>query len=372
MKTVTRRHVLQGLALAGAGLALPCGALAATSQELASSGLAQLQAGKAEQALAALKEAAKLDPLNAWIFNLLGRAYHQTGQPRLAMDNFRIALRIDPADGYARMMLDVLAQHPLPPGPSEKSGKARRSSQLEDQAREELAEFAKSGRISGKRLLLLDPGHGGPDKGVTGTTGLAEKDLTLDVARLLAAEIDAGGVFQAMLTRQADYAVPIWARKAQASLFGAELLLSLHCGASLPGYAGIEIYSHAESASDAEANAVAELENGVLRFERNQPPLLADPASQRTLLGSWRVHARERRSREQAGSLAAVLDSPAPLKSAHVRQAPLAVLDSPECPCLLAELGFLSNNAEEQALKNKEFRAVLARSLAQGLTRSFG
>ncbi|WP_243366324.1 N-acetylmuramoyl-L-alanine amidase [Fundidesulfovibrio soli] len=372
MKYVARRQVLKGLGLAGLALSLPGGALAATSQELASEGLARLQEGKTAQALAALKEAAKLDPANAWVFNLLGRSYYTSGQQRLAADNFRLALRIDPADGYSRMMLDVLAQHPLPPAPAEKPGKSKRLSQLEEQARDELSAFAKTGKAPGKRLLLIDPGHGGADKGVTGTTGLVEKDLTLDVATLLAAELNASDAFRAMLTRQADYAVPLWARKAQADLFGAELMISLHCAASLPGYAGVEVYSYSGAASDAEANAVAELENGVLRFERVQPPVLAEPASQRGLLGAWRVRSGERRGKELAESLAAKLTLPGTFGPAHARQAPLRVLEGPRCPSMLIEMGFLSNTQEEKALKGKEFQAVLARTLAQGLTRILG
>ena len=372
MKYVARRRMLKGLGLAGLALALPWGAFAATSQELASEGLARLQEGKTAQALAALKEAAKLDPANACVFNLLGRTYHLSGQPRLAVENFRLALRIDPADGYSRMMLDVLAQHPLPPAPSEKPGKSKRLSPLEEQARDELSAFGKTGKAASKRLLLIDPGHGGADKGVTGTTGLAEKDLTLEVARLLATELNTASGFRAMLTRQADYAVPLWARKAQADLFGAELMVSLHCAASLPGYAGVEIYSRAETASDPEANAVAELENGVLRFERVQPPVLTEPASQRGLLGAWRTRSGERRGKALADALAVQMSPPAPLGPAHARQAPLGVLDGPRCPCMLIEMGFLSNTQEEKALKGKEFQAALAGSLAQGLTRILG
>ena len=194
MSRISRRSAMSVLATACLGLSAPCLASKETGQELASKGHELLLSGKPAEALAVLKEAARLDPANPWVFNLLGRVYFMSGQNSLAAENFRVALRADPNDGYARMMLDVLSQEPLAPshGP-EKPSKHRKLSQVDEDARKELDAYAASGKAPGARLILIDPGHGGGDKGVAGTAGLTEKTLTFDLARKIASAVEAQG-----------------------------------------------------------------------------------------------------------------------------------------------------------------------------------
>ncbi|MFN4232606.1 N-acetylmuramoyl-L-alanine amidase [Thermus sp.] len=71
-----------------------------------------------------------------------------------------------------------------------------------------------------KPTVLLDPGHGGKDPGIS-VGGLLEKDLTLDLARRVAARLP-----EAQLTRQGDQTVPLEARLRLAQ--GASVVVSLH------------------------------------------------------------------------------------------------------------------------------------------------
>ena len=374
MSSITRRSALFMLASAGVGLAVPVLASQDTSQELASKGHELLLSGKPAEALAALKEAARLDPANPWVFNLLGRAYYQSGQASQAEESFRMALRIDPGDGYSRMMLDILFQHPVPPVPpsGRKPAKHKKTSQLEEEARRELDGFAKSGKASTARLILIDPGHGGMDKGVTGSLGLAEKNVTLDLAIRVVRAVNAedSGVM-ALLTRERDLDEPLWARSAMAGIFGADLFVSMHCSASLPGKGGVELYSYSAEPSDAQAHAVAELENGVTRFERFGAPKAPLP-SVPDFLSSWQTRQLAARSRDVAQRMAAELKPDKPLEGVHLSGAPLKVLLNSRCPAVLIEAGFLSNFSEEAALKNGEYREKLAVNLAKALTRSLG
>ncbi|GFK94572.1 N-acetylmuramoyl-L-alanine amidase AmiA [Fundidesulfovibrio magnetotacticus] len=369
---MNRRRALAALSVAGLAMVLPgpaLRALAASGQEAASKGHALLLEGKPGEALAALREAARLEPANPWVFNLMGRAQVQAGQPGPAAESFRMALRIDPADGYARMMLDILAQKPLPQ-PARKEPRHRRASRVEEEARAEMEAYAAKGRAPGLPLLVLDPGHGGADKGVTGASGLAEKDATLDIALKTAVALNASGKAWAALTREADHSVPLWARSAVAGLTGARLFVSLHCGAGLPGRGGVEIYRHESAPSGEEAAAVADLENGVSRFEPLQAPRVSRPDASELVL-SWRVQRRRAASEASAAALARELTLPPPLDRVAAGHGPFKVLEQAGCPALIVETGFLSNPGEEAFLSDADRRASVARGLASALTALF-
>ncbi|MBI4807076.1 MAG: N-acetylmuramoyl-L-alanine amidase [Desulfovibrio sp.] len=373
MSRISRRSAISIVTTACLGLSVQCFASKDTGQELASKGHELLLSGKPSEALAMLKEAARLDPANPWVFNLLGRVYFMSDQNSLAAESFRMALRADPGDGYARMMLDVLSQKPLGPAHTpEKPAKHRKPSQIEEDARKELEAYAASGKPSGARLILIDPGHGGADKGVAGSTGLAEKTIAFELAIKVASAVEAqqAGV-RVLLTRNADHDQPLWSRSALAGLLGADLFVSLHCAASLPGYSGIEIYSYSPTPSDPQAAAVADLENGVIRFERIQAPMVQVPVAM-DFVSSWYTRRLSVMGREAAQRIATGLRAGKPLDTVTVRAAPLKVLANAGRPSVLLQTGFLSNQPDETALKNPEFLEKLADELARALTRSLG
>ncbi len=368
-----RRRVLRALGAAGLALACPGLLLAEPDQAMTSRGYDLLMEGKPTQALGVLKEAARRDPANPWVFNLLGRAYYQSGEPRQAAESFRAALRIDPADGYSRLMLDYLGQAKLPPAPEReqggRQGRSRRPSSLEEQAREELEALAK-GKTPAP-LILIDPGHGGADKGVSGAS-LAEKDVTLSLAMQMERELKALGTVRAVLTRRSDHDVPLWARAAMATLYAADLMVSLHCGAALSAGRSVGVFWRNAAPGDEQDAAVADLENGVQRFERFAQPAFAREASEASLLLSWRQGGASAAGERLAGSLARALTGPgappAPLSVVRVGRGPFRVLEAGGCPALLVEAGYLSDTGAEQALKRPEFLGDLAACLARGLT----
>ena len=84
-------------------------------------------------------------------------------------------------------------------------------------------------RLRGKRIVI-DPGHGGPDRGVT-VAGVTEADLMWDLARRLEGRMAATGM-EALLTRRED-ACPAEAERATfANAAGADIVLSLHVDAN--------------------------------------------------------------------------------------------------------------------------------------------
>jgi N-acetylmuramoyl-L-alanine amidase len=84
-------------------------------------------------------------------------------------------------------------------------------------------------RLRGKRIVV-DPGHGGPDRGVV-VAGVAEADIVWDLARRLVGRMTATGM-DAMLSRQEDTCPTEPERAAFANGAGADLVLSLHTDAN--------------------------------------------------------------------------------------------------------------------------------------------
>jgi N-acetylmuramoyl-L-alanine amidase len=75
--------------------------------------------------------------------------------------------------------------------------------------------------------VIVDPGHGGVDTGAVGATGLAESDVNLAVAKLLAERLEGSGA-EAMLTRSTDKYLKLDERVRMAERSGADLFVSIH------------------------------------------------------------------------------------------------------------------------------------------------
>lgn len=367
-----RRRELFPLLAAAALFPADCLAAGSEGQELASKGFNLLSEGKPSEALAVLREAAKRDPGNPWLFNLMGRAAFEAGDLRQAAESFRTALRIDAADGYSRMMLDILSQKPAGPAkPEARPEKRRRSSQLEEDARAELDAFARTGKAPGARVILVDPGHGGADRGVQGPNGVFEKDVCLKLGLALASELGSVPGFRAVLTREADHDVPLWARAAMSGLFAASLVVSLHCTAAEGGWSGADVFTFSPQASGPQAHAVAELENGVTRFERSLAPGAGVPW-EGELLAGWRARRRAAASQELAARVRAALEGQGVPGGVRAMGAPLKVLGGCACPALLVEAGYLSSQRDAERLANAAAMGAIAKTLARALTEGPG
>lgn len=379
---LTRRKALGLLALTPLGVAAGATlwpALAATSgQDLAASGQTLLASGNTAEAVGVLREAAKADPANPWVWNLLGRAYATLGNVNEAVRAFRSALRVDPGDGYSRMMLDRISQHPLPapeakPATQARPGARKRLSALEEQAQAERQAFLSGQSGRGEPLVVLDPGHGGLDPGfsgpeVPGQGGLTEKTVTLDLAKRAAKALEGQGV-HAVLTREDDYAVPLWARAAMAALHGADAFVSLHATAVESAKEEAVVYRHAKEARGPLAQTVASLENGVIRFERQAAPT-ATSAGIGDLLGGWKNARLAVESANLAERLAAAFKAPSPVGRASSGGAPLELLGMVQAPAVLVECGFLSSPAQAAALSRAQYREELAQALARALVQA--
>ena len=221
-----------------------------------------------------------------------------------------------------------------------------------------------------KRIVFIDPGHGGVDPGTIGVSGTYEKHITLAMARQLQSELNKTGRFQALLTRKRDIFVPLRDRVGRARDAGAELFISIHADATKNRKTrGLSVYTLSERASDRETAALAEKEN--------KADLIAgiNFGEETSEISNILIDLTRRESMNQSAKFAIALvkqlhRQTKMLRNTH-RFAGFAVLKAPDVPSVLVELGFLSNRSDEKALKDKKFRAKLAKSMVRAVTSYF-
>ena len=215
-------------------------------------------------------------------------------------------------------------------------------------------------------LVVLDPGHGGKDPGAIGVSGTYEKHVAFAAAAELRRQLDASGRVRAELTRTRDVFIPLEERVGRAQRRGAALFISLHADAvSDPGVRGASVYTLSGTASDAQTAALARRENGADRFGgpgfRDQPPevarILASLVRQETRLGSARAARR----------LVGGLQGEVPLLPNPARHAGFVVLRAADVPSVLVEMGFMSNPADEAALRRADHRARVAGAIRRAV-----
>jgi N-acetylmuramoyl-L-alanine amidase len=220
-------------------------------------------------------------------------------------------------------------------------------------------------------LIIIDPGHGGHDPGAIGVTGTLEKDVTLASALALRATLVKTGRYRVELTRTEDRYIGCEERVGIARELGASLFLSMHADRlSDPSVRGASVYTLAKRASDAETEALAERENGLVPGEHGRAEPVAPEVSEILLS----LAARENRvaSTRIAHQLVRDLGHNLPVLNAPERHANFIVLHAARIPSVLIEMGFLSNPADEAALNEPGHRDLIARSATRAIDAWFG
>ncbi len=216
-------------------------------------------------------------------------------------------------------------------------------------------------------LVVIDPGHGGVDRGAIGPGGVREKDLTLRVAKRLAALLKGKYGFVVVLTRDSDTFVPLEKRTELANTLGASFFISIHVNAALsPRASGIETFFLSYDATDEEAVRLAAVENG---FNASKTGIEYDFNNDlKTTLLDLVETAAHHESSTLAESIHTSMVKFTGRADRGVKQAPFVVLDGAEMPAVLLELGFISNRSDERWLTSKEGVNTVARAIALGIT----
>lgn len=228
-------------------------------------------------------------------------------------------------------------------------------------------------RTGARRLVIvaIDPGHGGEDPGAIGPTGLYEKDVVLSIAWKMRDRINKIPGMRAMLTRDADYFVPLHERVRKARRVGADLFISIHADAFLnPQAKGASVFALSEGgATSATARWMANKENasdlvGGVNIKGKDSQVM------RAML-DMSTTAQIKDSLKLGKVVLGHLGKVGRLHKPQVEQAGFAVLKAPDIPSILVETGFISNPEEEAKLKDESYQAELADALMTGISRYF-
>ncbi len=208
--------------------------------------------------------------------------------------------------------------------------------------------------------VVIDPGHGGDDRGAVGPAGMEEKRLTLSVAqRVKALGADRG--VRVLLTREDDRQIPLMQRAAFANGAGASLFISLHANASpSPLTTGAEVGSFPVPDQPVPVPAVE---------DRSLLVPLAGSGTRRVVLVAW-DQAQVRHADIAAGLAQEIgerLERMAPLGPRRVYQAPLRPLMAVNLPAALVDLGYVSNRNEEKVAAADVRQAALAQALVDAV-----
>jgi len=221
-----------------------------------------------------------------------------------------------------------------------------------------------------KRMIVLDPGHGGHDPGAVGPKNLYEKDVVLDIALKLKKVLMEDPLNEVVLTRERDIFIPLEERTAMANRKNADLFVSIHANASPRREArGIETYLLNWN-DDEEAIRVAARENAIsLKKMRamNRQVDIVDVIKSDLIRENKRDESIKLANYIQR-SLISNLDSDTKhVLNLGVKQALFYVLFGAKMPSVLVEVSFISNPEEERLLSNDAYRTEIAKGIAKGL-----
>ncbi len=223
-------------------------------------------------------------------------------------------------------------------------------------------------RINRLVVVALDPGHGGEDPGAIGPSGLREKDVVLQIALKLRDRLNTLPGMRAMLTRDADYFVPLGERVRKARRVQADLFVSIHADAYFtPGARGASVFALSENgASSSAARWIANKENAADLVGGVNTAAVNDVQVLRTMVDmstTAQIKDSLRFGREMLGRIARV----GALHKGSVEQAGFAVLKAPDIPSILVETAFISNPDEEARLRDEDFQQRLVEAMFAGI-----
>ena len=305
----------------------------------------------------------------------------EEGKSRIVIDTqgpvlIEKSFLVDPQPGQpARLVVDLVKTTEKAFVKSYNSEQAKIQQDIAALSAEPLAPPAAGKKIilpnkRGKKIIVLDPGHGGIDPGAISRAGTKEKDVVLSFANVLRKALLATGKYEVVMTRSDDRFISLKNRVTVAREKNADLFLAIHADTVRGKDArGVTIYTLSDKASDAEAEALAKRENradiiGGLDLETETEEItdiLIDLAQ------------RESKNHAMFFSKKAVTHlKPLTLMTGKpLRSAGFMVLKAPDVPSVLLELGFLSSKSDEKLLTSAAWQTKIAKAFATAIDAYF-
>ena len=264
---------------------------------------------------------------------------------------------LPPADGieHYRYVIDVAAQ----PTAGVKLASSTAPMPVALKLRPKIAP-ARATLVSLKKVIVIDPGHGGHDPGASGALGF-EKDVNLAAALALKARLERSSRYRVVLTRDDDTYVPLDRRVRVAQSAGADLFISLHSDSGPDAsLRGASVYTLSDKAS-----------NRAVRFVKQddwfmKASLTGDRGVQ-DILFDLTQRATKNRSAAFAQTLVTRIEGKAPLLRRSQRDAGFMVLLAPDVPAVLLEMGFVSNPEDEELLRDPQRRTRLMNAVGDSI-----
>jgi len=242
---------------------------------------------------------------------------------------------------------------------------------LNRDAKPQVKSVAEVTQVNRDVVVAIDAGHGGEDPGAIGAAGTHEKDITLNIANVLAKKIDAQKGMKALIVREGDYYIKHRNRFEKARQNNADLFVSIHADAfhsrDVNG-ASVYILSQRGASSEA-AKWLAASENksdqiGGVVIEDKQDMLSK-------VLYDLSQNAALEESHKAAKSVHTAMKEVVKLHGQGFGQANFLVLKSPDVPSMLIETGYISNPSDEKKLKDAKHVSKLTEQIANGIRNYF-
>ncbi|MEL7041212.1 MAG: N-acetylmuramoyl-L-alanine amidase [Pseudomonadota bacterium] len=216
-----------------------------------------------------------------------------------------------------------------------------------------------------RRVIVIDPGHGGRDPGALSVIGGRESDIVLKTSLKLKSLIDKDPRYIVKLTRETDVYVEHEDRVTKARNWGADLFISVHADAAgAPTVAGASVYT-ISTRGEARIEGTAKKYGWELPVEDGTPDEVSDILTDLTV--------RETKSNSEifAEFLVPELEQAGPLlRNTHRRQN-FFVLLAPDVPAVLVEIGFLTNKGDARRLKSERGRRKSAEAIKRAIDAYF-
>ena len=230
--------------------------------------------------------------------------------------------------------------------------------------------YVESKKAKTKRIIFIDPGHGGHDPGNLGVIGIHEKKVVLAIAKQIKKTLDVAGRYDVRLTRNSDFYVDHRERFRMAQRVDADLFISVHADAFTNKKAnGGTVYTLAETSSDKETALLVQQHNntgeiGGLDVETESPdviPILLDLAMREKMNASAQF----------AEMLLPELKKSINMRKIAHRSGPFLVLKDPVVPSILLETGYLSNRNDAKFITSSKGRKKIAGAVSKGIDAYF-
>jgi N-acetylmuramoyl-L-alanine amidase len=292
------------------------------------------------------------------------------GAARLQIDlasNAQVARRflLPPGDGVAhyRYVIDLKAVGPVSPRDARGLGPAQ-SLPVEQAARRAPVAPIRAQKSSGRKIIVIDAGHGGHDPGALGARA-HEKDITLAAAKALKSRLEKTGRYTVILTRDSDRYVTLEGRVQIARRADADLFISLHADAGPASTSGASVYTLSEKGEGRVAKVLAKddwlVSASTTGGDRGVGQILLDLTQRST----------KNRSAAFAEVLVREISDVTPMLRRSHRDGNLIVLLAPDVPAVLLEMGFITSPTDEARLTSPASRQKLVNSIADAIDRWF-